>query len=143
MYTVTCYAAANAPMSLKLEASNDGINSKTLDERTELVYNWDTYTRAYEIPEETAGTYLHYRLTFGGDAMQIAEVEFLGQTNKGAELTPIEVPAPESPNTVDPDANAGAPDGNNAVWIWCVVGAVAVVATVVVVIVIAAKKRKK
>lgn len=143
MYTVTCHTAANAPTSLKLEASNDGTNWKTLDSRTDLVYNWDTYTRAYQIPEETAGTYLYYRLTFGGDAMEIAEVEFLGQANRGAELTPIEVTAPDSPDAVTPDADTDKPDGNNTVWIFCIVGAVVVIAAAAVGIVIAVKKKKK
>ncbi len=87
LITLTCSKTRQAPTSMKLEASNDGNGWFTLDSR-EMTFEWNNYTRAFAIPEEVAGIYKYYRLTFDGEC-QLAEIEFLGEDAKDKELTPI------------------------------------------------------
>ncbi len=143
MYTVTCNASKKAPTSLTLEASNDGVTWKLLDSRSELTFNWDTYTRAFAIPEDTAGTYLYYRLTFGGSSMQVAEIEFLGYSAKDAELTPINsVGTPEEPSNSNDPAASNSTD-SPSVWLWIGIGAAVLIVAAVCIIVIVKKKKNK
>ena len=84
LYTVTSAARSKAPESLKLEASVDGASWVVLDEREELSYKWDKYTRAFTISDEAFANYQYYRLTVGGAAsMQVAELEFLALASDG------------------------------------------------------------
>ena len=84
LYTVTSAARSKAPESLKLEASADGTSWVVLDEREELSYKWDKYTRAFAISDEAFANYQYYRLTIGGAAsMQVAELEFLALASDG------------------------------------------------------------
>ncbi|MBR2131636.1 MAG: glycoside hydrolase family 92 protein, partial [Oscillospiraceae bacterium] len=87
MVTLTCGRTGSAPKSMKLEASNDGNGWITLTER-ELDFEWSNYTRAFVVPQEVAGIYRCYRLSFDGEC-QLAEIEFLGKDAKDQELTPI------------------------------------------------------
>ncbi len=87
MITLTCKNAKRAPSAFKLEASNDGIGWITIDSR-ELTFDWNQYTRAFAVPEEAAGVYCYYRITFEGSG-QLAEVEFLGEDASDKELTVI------------------------------------------------------
>ena len=118
MITLTCSVAGKAPSSFKLEASNDGNGWITIDSR-ELSFEFSKYTRAFAVPEENAGIYCYYRITFENGG-QLAEVEFLGEDASKMELTPItptvyddqeqggeedEKPTekPSAPGTVNPD----------------------------------------
>ena len=68
------------PKSWVLKGSNDGSNWSVLDERTNEIFKWRSYTRAFEIdsPEE----YSFYRLEItdngGHGSTSLSEVEFLG-----------------------------------------------------------------
>ena len=100
MITLTSSAASRAVKGFKLEASNDGQSWITLDERSQLKFDWNQYTRPFAIPEESRGMYLYYRLTFDGTSkMDLAEIEFLGAEGSKADITPI-----------TPDSNITAPD---------------------------------
>lgn len=100
MVTLTCGRSGSAPKSMKLEASNDGNGWITLTER-DLDFEWSNYTRAFAVPQEVAGIYRYYRLSFDS-ACTLAEIEFLGENAKDQELTPI------TPTTFD---DAGEDEG--------------------------------
>ncbi|MFF4210260.1 GH92 family glycosyl hydrolase [Streptomyces sp. NPDC001796] len=74
-YTLTSPAdRALAPTGWTLEASEDGTQWTTLDQRSSESFTWDRQTRAFSIPHP--GTYAHYRLTFTKEST-LAEVELL------------------------------------------------------------------
>lgn len=126
LYTVTAATRSRAPSSLKLEASADnGETWVVLDERSELSYDWNKYTRAFAIPDDVFGNYTAYRLTFGGgNSIQVAEVEFLALSadgEAGESSTKPSLPGesgtpgtdtPEPPDTSAPDTSAtpGTPE---------------------------------
>lgn len=67
--------------SYKLEASTDGSNWVTLDERNETIaFEWAQYTRPFLIPEEKQGDYQYYKITIAseGSSLRLAEIELIG-----------------------------------------------------------------
>ena len=157
MITLTCSGAKRAPSSFKLEASNDGVGWITLDSR-ELSFEWNQFTRGFAVPEEVAGVYCYYRLTFG-DGGQLAEIEFLGEDAADQELTaivpthydnqtgnddPTDTDTPADPST-DPgteEPNAGNPDSNIGTVIAIVAIAVVAAAAVAIAVILVVKKKK-
>ena len=130
MITLTSYASSRAVKGFKLEASNDGEGWMTLDQRSELKFEWNQYTRPFAIPEEKRGMYLYYRLTFdGASKMELAEIEFLGVEGEKADITPI-TPDSQTPGTPDGGEQTVKPSQNNkmALYIIVAVAALAVVA---------------
>ena len=158
MITLTCNGANRAPSAFKLEASNDGVGWITIDSR-QLSFDWNQYTRAFAVPEETAGIYCYYRITFEGSG-QLAEVEFLGEDAADQELTVI-VPThyddqsggnaggntgnegndqpTETPT--DPGAEEPKEEDSGSLIPIIVIAAVAVAAVAVVAVVIVKKKK--
>ncbi|MGM9681919.1 MAG: GH92 family glycosyl hydrolase [Eubacteriales bacterium] len=151
MITLTCGVkrAGSAPKAFTLEASNDGVNWKTLIEKTDLVYNWDNYIMPFAIPDDAAGVYLYYRLTFPSGGT-LGEIELLGESAADAELTPIE-PSADPDTPVDPEepgvnpADPTEPDDNKSIvpMILIIVGAVLIAGGIAVVILFVAKKKKQ
>ncbi|MFE5190754.1 GH92 family glycosyl hydrolase [Streptomyces sp. NPDC056628] len=75
-YTLTSPSdRAKAPTGWTLQASKDGTEWRTLDERTGETFTWDRQTRAFSV--KSPGTYAKYRLVLTGEAT-LAEVELLG-----------------------------------------------------------------
>lgn len=75
-------AKANTPTidRYTLEASADGVNFVTLDEREDIEFEWAQYTRPFLIPEEKQGEYIVYRITLESreQELKIAETELIG-----------------------------------------------------------------
>lgn len=151
MITLTCGKSGQAPTTMKLEASNDGVGWMTLCSR-ELSFEWNNYTRAFAIPQEVAGIYRYYRLSFG-EACQLAEIEFLGEAAKDQELTPVTpTQTDEKPNNEnngsgllenpDDPIITSQPD-MTYVWIMGVVLIVVIAGFAVMAIVNEKKKKKK
>ncbi len=81
MYTLTSgNLETGDPKSWTLQGSNDGENWTELDKRTNELFKWRLYTRAFEI--ENPAEYLYYRLEItendGSNSTTLAEVELLG-----------------------------------------------------------------
>lgn len=156
---------ANSPKDFVLEASNDGTLWKQIAAESELRFNWASYTRPFLIPEENAGVYRYYRLTFPSGG-KVGEIEFLGDSADGMELTPItdgttiDPSNPGDPAVTDPagtesqDPSTEAPStgdstpkddskGGSVLPIVIAVVAVVVAAAAAVVIVIVLKKKKR
>ncbi|MEU6545189.1 GH92 family glycosyl hydrolase [Streptomyces sp. NPDC046859] len=75
-YTLTSPSdRTKAPTGWTLQASKDGTEWRTLDERTGETFTWDRQTRAFSV--KSPGTYAKYRLVLTGEAT-LAEVELLG-----------------------------------------------------------------
>ncbi|MCW7942602.1 alpha-mannosidase [Streptomyces hygroscopicus] len=74
-YTLTSPADhTKAPSGWTLQASQDGTQWTTLDERSGESFAWDRQTRAFSIPHP--GSYAHYRLVLETESA-LAEVELL------------------------------------------------------------------
>lgn len=89
MYTVTSSAdKTKAPTGLRLYGSNDGTEWTQLDSRTDVSFDWGSYTRPFALPEDrTAAKYCHYRLDLSGSgtSIEVAEVELMGDTDKSVD----------------------------------------------------------
>jgi len=77
--TLTSGKSSNlaAISSYKLEASNGG-GWVTLDERSDISFEWTQYTRPFLIPEEKQGDYTQYRITINGANLIFSECEVIG-----------------------------------------------------------------
>ncbi|MER6127150.1 GH92 family glycosyl hydrolase [Streptomyces sp. NPDC001795] len=74
-YTLTSPADhTKAPTGWTLQASQDGTDWTTVDERSDESFAWDRQTRAFSIPHP--GAYAHYRLVLTTEST-LAEVELL------------------------------------------------------------------
>ncbi|MCO7138179.1 GH92 family glycosyl hydrolase, partial [[Clostridium] leptum] len=78
MYTISSTSDGSiSPVSWTLEASNNGTDWVTIDERDNQVFEWGRYTRPFATENETR--YSFYRFNFdGNNGKQISEIQFLG-----------------------------------------------------------------
>lgn len=77
-YTITTTAdASKAPAGYELTASNDGREWVTLDQRENVVFEWDRYTKPFVVAEDKRDVYKYYRLIISGTG-ELAEIELLG-----------------------------------------------------------------
>jgi len=144
MITLTSAAASRGVTGFKLEASNDGQGWMLLDQRTDLEFEWDQYTRPFSIPEEKRGMYLYYRLTFEGSSKSsLAEIELLGVQGEKADITPIipDTYMPETPDGSDKEPKPALPAPKNDVVLFIVIGAVVLAGIVCAVAFVVIKKK--
>lgn len=83
LYTLTSSTQRADPRDWALQASNDGVQWVTLDERRDQDFAWRRQTRAFVIAEPAA--YARYRLRLVNDGagqggIELAEVELLGES---------------------------------------------------------------
>jgi hypothetical protein len=80
LYTITSASREGLdPTAWKLSASADGNTWTVIDERKDEAFTWRQYTRPFALKEPKAYPFYRLDLTNGtGDAMHIAELEFLG-----------------------------------------------------------------
>ncbi len=76
--TLTSGRNGSAPSGYILSGSHDGENWKVIDERDELEFEWQRYTRPFKLPEENCEGFIKYKVELiGGETL--AEIELLGQ----------------------------------------------------------------
>lgn len=76
MLTLTSGRTGEAPSAYKLSGSNDGTEWEVVDERSNLEFQWQRYTRPFKLKEEKSFTKYKLELV-GGTAL--SEIELLGQ----------------------------------------------------------------
>lgn len=81
---------AKAPNGFELFGSNDGTTWVSLQKRADLTFDWAKYTRPFAVNAQEK--YTHYRLDFtgSGDAIELAEIELLGNANKSIDRGTLE-----------------------------------------------------
>ena len=78
MMTLTSGKDGSAPSGYILSGSHDGEVWKVIDERDELEFEWQRYTRPFKLPEENCEGFIKYKVELiGGETL--AEIELLGQ----------------------------------------------------------------
>ncbi len=142
--------ASIGPKSFVLEASNDGVQWKQIAAEDNIEFNWASYVRPFAIPEENAGVYRYYRLSFPSGG-RVGEIEFLGDVTREQppEITdddPVDDPTDgsagdggETPS--DTPADPAKPDGNHTALIAGIAAAVLLGAGAVVAILLRKKQR--
>lgn len=154
--TITGDVRKSGPKSFELEASNDGVIWKSLTGAGNLKFSWESFILPFAVPEENAGLYRYYRLSFpqGGKA---GEIEFLGDIVEGGTLTeitdgqtadPSGTAGSEGPGGTAPDTSStggpGEQSGNGGgILPWILIGCGVIAAAAAVVIVIVVRKKKK
>lgn len=78
MLTLTSARSGNAPTSYKLSGSSDGESWSVIDERKDLKFEWQRYTRPFSLSKENSKAFTKYKIELiGGDAL--SEIELMGQ----------------------------------------------------------------
>lgn len=138
MITLTSASSGQSPKGVTIEASNDGETWMTIEERTDLKFEWKQYTMPIAIKEENRGMYCYYRVTLDGSGrnVSLAEIELLGIAGTAADITPIEVaPSPEKPEREN--------GGMSTIVISIIIGAVTLAAVVCIAALLIIRKKQK
>lgn len=78
MLTLTSAKSGKAPTSYKLSGRSDGEEWSVIDERKDLEFEWQRYTRPFSLSEEKSKAFTQYKIELvGGDAL--SEIELMGQ----------------------------------------------------------------
>ena len=78
MLTLTSAPEGDAPTGYILSGSCDGENWEVIDERCNLKFQWQRYTRPFKISDEKIKEYNHYKLELiGGNTL--SEIELIGK----------------------------------------------------------------
>ncbi len=98
MLTLTSAQSGKSPTGVRIDASNDGQNWITVEERNGLDFEWKQYTMPIAVKEENRGMYCYYRVILNGGEgnISLAEVELLGIEGNEEDITPIEVVQPNN-----------------------------------------------
>ena len=78
MLTLTSAPEGDSPTGYILSGSCDGENWEVIDERCDLKFQWQRYTRPFKLNDEKIKGYNHYKLELiGGNAL--SEIELIGK----------------------------------------------------------------
>ena len=89
-YSITIDAAADAPVSWKLEGSVNGTKYELIDEQKEAVFPYDNCTNIYRVNPSTS--YFYYRLTLSAGGAKLTQWQLFGKPDFGtyyADITGI------------------------------------------------------
>ena len=78
MLTLTSALEGDASTGYILSGSCDGENWEVIDERSDLQFQWQRYTRPFKLNDEKIKGYNHYKLELiGGN--ELSEIELMGK----------------------------------------------------------------
>lgn len=78
MLTLTSAREGDAPTGYILSGSCDGENWEVIDERCDLRFQWQRYTRPFKLNDEKIKGYNHYKLELIGGSV-LSEIELIGK----------------------------------------------------------------
>ena len=84
LLTVACDTVQTAPKGLRLEASANGTDWKTLIEETNVTFLFNKSILPFSVPEGLRGSYAFYRITLTGGT-KLAELELIGEKGLSGE----------------------------------------------------------